>query len=177
MGRNKLLLELDGETLVHRAARRAIDAGLDPVVVVVGHEGDAVRAAVGDLPVETVANPDFTGPTSTSLCAGIEVLGDDADGAIVILGDMVRVTPEMLRSVAERVAAKGVLGAMSRYGNVVAPPHGFARDLFVELLQWPAAGAGRGVLALHADRVDTLDWPEDALADVDTPDDYDRAKA
>ena len=33
MGRNKLLLELDGETVVRRAARTAHAAGLAPVVV------------------------------------------------------------------------------------------------------------------------------------------------
>src|SRR5262245_63441428 len=44
MGHNKLLLELGGETVVHRAARNAIEAGLDPVVVVLGHEAERVQA-------------------------------------------------------------------------------------------------------------------------------------
>ena len=40
MGTNKMLLELDGESLVRRAVRRALAAGLAPVVVVIGHEPD-----------------------------------------------------------------------------------------------------------------------------------------
>ena len=36
MGRNKMLLALDGETLVRRAVRVALAAGLAPGVVVVG---------------------------------------------------------------------------------------------------------------------------------------------
>ena len=38
MGRNKLYFELDGESLLRRVVRRALDAGLDPVLVVVGHD-------------------------------------------------------------------------------------------------------------------------------------------
>src|SRR2546427_2056753 len=38
LGRNKMLLELGGEPLVRRAARRALEAGLSPVVMVRSEE-------------------------------------------------------------------------------------------------------------------------------------------
>ena len=38
MGRNKLLLDLGGETMVRRVVRAAAGAGLDQVVVVLGHD-------------------------------------------------------------------------------------------------------------------------------------------
>jgi molybdenum cofactor cytidylyltransferase len=44
MGRNKLVLELAGETLVRRPVRSAVAAGVDDVVVVLGHEEPRVRA-------------------------------------------------------------------------------------------------------------------------------------
>src|SRR3989475_10962647 len=77
MGRNKMLLELEGESLVRRAARRALAAGLAPVVVVIGHEADRVRTELKDLPLEFAVNPDFTGPTSGSLHQGLNRLGPD----------------------------------------------------------------------------------------------------
>jgi molybdenum cofactor cytidylyltransferase len=46
LGRPKQLVEYRGETLIARAARIAREAGLEPVVVVLGAEGEAVRAAV-----------------------------------------------------------------------------------------------------------------------------------
>ena len=49
MGRNKLLLDLGGETLVRRAVRAAVDAGVDEVVVVLGHEEPRVRAELGGV--------------------------------------------------------------------------------------------------------------------------------
>ena len=50
MGRNKLLLDLGGETMVRRAVRAAIGAGVDQVVVVLGHDEPLVRAELAGLP-------------------------------------------------------------------------------------------------------------------------------
>src|SRR5260370_9726662 len=74
MGRNKMLLELEGESLVRRAARRALAAALAPVVVVLGHEADRVRAALEGLPLDVPVNPDFTGPPTRSLHRALERL-------------------------------------------------------------------------------------------------------
>ena len=52
MGQNKLLLELDGEPIVRRAVRRAVEAGLDPVFVVVGHQADRINEAIETLVAE-----------------------------------------------------------------------------------------------------------------------------
>src|SRR5918994_3357614 len=51
LGTNKLLIELAGEPLVRRAARHALDAGLGPVIVVLGHDPGPVAAALAGLPV------------------------------------------------------------------------------------------------------------------------------
>src|SRR2546425_4654881 len=96
MRANKMLLELEGEAVVRRAARRALAAGLSPVVVVLGHEPDQVRAALAGLVCEFVVNADFAGPTSGSLHKGLEGLPADVDAAVVMLADMVLVTEQML---------------------------------------------------------------------------------
>src|SRR3989442_9102604 len=85
MGRNKMLLQLEGESLIRRAARRALAAGLSPVVVVVGHEEDRLRAELKDLAVVFAVNPDYTGPTSGSLHQGLNTLGPDVDAAVILL--------------------------------------------------------------------------------------------
>ncbi|MXX33871.1 MAG: NTP transferase domain-containing protein, partial [Gemmatimonadetes bacterium] len=67
MGRNKLLLELDGETVVRRAARRAMDAGMRPVVVVTGHEREAVEAELHGIGCRSVFNAEHAGGQHTSV--------------------------------------------------------------------------------------------------------------
>ena len=172
MGTNKMLLELAGESLVRRAAKRALGAGLSPVVVVIGHEADRLRAELKDLPLEFAVNPDYTGPTSGSLHQGLNKLGPDVNAAVIMLGDMVRVTAETLAMLI--AAARGTAAPLvvSRYGDVTAPPLLFRRALFAELLAWTGEGCGKAVVQAHKHEAMYVDRPEALLADVDTPEDF-----
>jgi len=176
-GRNKMLLQLEGESLLRRAARRALVAGLSPVVVVLGHEADRARAELKGLSCESVVNPDFTGPTSGSLHKGLEQLGSSVGAAVVMLGDMVLVTEQMLRGLV--AAARGTEAPLvvSRYGDVTAPPLLFRRALFGELLAWSGEGCGKAVVQAHLAEAVFVDWPDAALADIDTPEDLAAAEA
>ena len=64
----------------------------------------------------------------------------------------------------------------SRFGEVTAPPHLFAREFFPELAA--LEHGARPVLQRHADRmVDRCSFRRTCCSDIDTPDDYERAKA
>jgi molybdenum cofactor cytidylyltransferase len=171
MGRNKMLMELDGEPLVRRAARRALEAGLSPVVVVIGFEQDRIRPALDGLDVLFSENPDYKGPMSESMHAALRALPDDADGVVVVLGDMVHVTAEMIRSVAVGATESDAPLVVSRYGDVTAPPIMFRRALFDELLAWQGEGCGKPVVRDHLHEAGYCDWPVAALWDADTPSD------
>lgn len=175
MGENKMLMRLEGETLVRRAARRALAAGLSPVIVVLGHEADRARAELDGLPVDVVLNPDFTGPTSGSLHRGIDRLGPEISSLMIVLADMVLVTDEMLRALTAEIGEAPL--AVSRYGDVLAPPLLFRRPLFGELRAWTGEGCGKAVVKRHLDEARFVDWPEAALTDVDTPADFRAAVA
>ena len=174
---NKLLLPLDGEPMVRRAVRRAMEAGLAPVVVVVGHEAARVRAALDGLPCTFVASANFSGPASGSLHAGVRALhATPAAAAIVLLGDMPQVSVGMLESLATSLAG-GAYAAISRYApdGVVGPPLGFRRELWSQLLDAHGEGAGRAVALANAEAAAWHDWPALALEDVDTPAEYEAA--
>ena len=176
-GRNKMLLKLEGEALVRRAARRALAAGLSPVVVVLGHESDRAKGELTGLACEVVVNSDFTGPTSGSLHKGLEQLGPDVGAAVVLLADMVLVTQQMLADLVAAARGSPAPLVVSRYGDVTAPPLLFRRALFGELLAWSGEGCGKTVVQGHRDEALFLDWPAEVLADVDTPEDFAAATA
>ena len=123
---------------------------------------------------EFAINPDFTGPTSGSLHQGLNALGPDVEAAVVMLGDMVRVSAETLAMLV--AAARGTEAPLvvSRYGDVTAPPLLFRRALFDELLAWTGEGCGKVVVQRHRESAYYLDWPAERLADVDTPEDFQR---
>lgn len=175
MGRNKMLLKLNGESLVRRAVTRALEAGLAPVVVVVGYEEQLVRRDLHDLQCETTTNPDYTGPTSGSLHRGLRTLAPEVGGAVVMLADMVHVSADMLRGLLKTARGSTAPLVVSRYGDVTAPPILFRRRLFHELLAWSGEGCGKTVVRAHAHEAAYVDWPPGALADVDTPEDFRRA--
>ncbi len=172
MGKNKMLLELEGESLIRRAAKRALAAGLSPLVVVLGHEAGRLRAELQDLPLAFAVNPAYTGPTSGSLHQGLNALSSDVDAVVVMLGDMVRVTTETLAMLI--AAARGTEAPLvvSRYGEVTAPPLLFRRALFAELLAWTGEGCGKAVVQAHTHEAMYVDRPEALLVDVDTPEDF-----
>jgi molybdenum cofactor cytidylyltransferase len=176
MGRNKLLLPVEGEAMVHRTVRRVRDAGCDPIIVVTGHDAERVRAALAPLEVSFAQSPDPTGPTSASLHAGLRALPADVSATLVMLADMVQVTTPMLRALVEGVALGAEPLGVSRYGDVLAPPLMFRRALWPELLAWHGEGCGKAVVRAHEAEALLHDWPTEALQDVDTPQDYEAVR-
>jgi molybdenum cofactor cytidylyltransferase len=174
MGANKLLLMLDGEPLVRRASRRALAAGLEPLVVVLGHESERVQLALADLPCRFAFNAEPSSPMSSSLHRGLEYLPADIDAVVIMLPDMVGVTEHMVRAIASASAETAAPLVVSRYGDVLAPPILFRRPLFAELLASQGEGCGKSVVERHRADALLLDWPPDALVDVDTPEEFAR---
>ena len=177
MGSNKLLLELDGESVVRGAVRRALAGGLSPVLVVLGHEPDTVRQEIEDLPCRCVLNPLYEQGINASLGRGVEAVPPEARAAMVVLADMPFVSPEMIAAMLARYRATTALLVVSDYAGVNAPPIVYDRDLFPELLATTGEGCGREVVRRHRGEAEVATWPAAALADLDVPEDYDRLEA
>ena len=169
MGTNKLLLEFEGEPLVRRAVRRALAAGLDPVIVVLGHEADKVRAALADLDCTFALTADVGGAMSGSLHAGLAQLPAHIEAAVVMLADMPHVTEDMLRALPARAAETNAPLVVSSYTCTHAPPILFRRALFEDLRASVGEGAGRTVVQRHLQEAAVSEWSATTVCDIDTP--------
>jgi molybdenum cofactor cytidylyltransferase len=173
-GSNKLLLRLDGESLVRRAAKAALAAGLEPVVVVLGHESDRVRSELEGLPIRGVFNPAHARGMNTSVAAGVAALPPESSAAVVQLADMPRVGADLLaRLVAVHRETGAPLVAVD-YAGTHAPPTLYARSLFPELGGPEGEGCGKRIVRRHEDEVVRVPWAVDALADVDRAEDWEK---
>lgn len=170
-GADKRLLPIAGEPMIRRVVRRALEAGLDPVLVVVAPDHERVGVALAGLPCAMVVNPEPARGARSSLREGFAAVPSSCSGAVVMLGDMPMVGSEMVAEVAAALVAGRRL-VLSRYGGVVAPPNGFARALFAEL-GGEGDDAGRRLVDAHRGEAVHLDWPADRLLDVDEPSDGD----
>jgi molybdenum cofactor cytidylyltransferase len=171
-GPNKLLSDVGGKPMVRIAADEALASKAAPVFVVTGHQHEQVRAALKDLPVTFVHNLDFAEGLSTSVKAGIAALPEEADGAIVCLGDMPQVNAALIdRMFAAFDPEKGALivvpTAEGKRGNPVL----WSRRFFPELLALEGDIGARQLIAAYPEAI--VEVPVSgggAFLDIDTPD-------
>jgi len=173
MGRDKLFLDLGGETLLRRIAKVAVDSGLHPVTVVLGPAAERGRKELEGLGVTAIENPERARGIQTSLALGIRSLPPSSPAAVALLGDMPFVTSEMVGVVVRAYREHRPPLVISRYGLVTAPPTLFDRALFPELEQ---GRRGRDVARQHRERALVVDWPAEDLVDLDVEADYLRAR-
>lgn len=170
-GRPKLLEILDGEALIRKSIRAARDAGLDPIIVVLGADGPAVRAALGPLAVHIVNNPDWAEGQSSSVREGLKMLAPNVDGAIFLLADMPLVDADLVCTLLEtqRKSLEPIVAPWTgeRWGNPVL----FDRATFEALSQIRGDQGGRALFKMYS--VEAVPWGQSAMLDIDTPDDLD----
>jgi molybdenum cofactor cytidylyltransferase len=177
MGRNKLLLELGGESLLRRVVNRAVAADLEPVIVVLGFEADRALRALAGLPFQAVLNEHYQHGLNASLRAGLRAVPPTSAAALVMLADMPHVTTDMLDGLVRRYRTTDARLVISNYEGVDAPPVLYDRSLFAELEAVRGSDGGKGVIQRHRSEAVTVSWPAVALSDLDVPEDYDRARA
>jgi molybdenum cofactor cytidylyltransferase len=179
MGQNKLFMELEGETLVRRVVGRVSSAGVNPLVVVLGHEAARVQGALEGFPYIPVLNEEYERGVNSSLRAGIQAVSNtSAQAAVVVLADMPFVTTSMIMTLIAkyRHSAAAPL-VISDYDGVNAPPMLYDRSLFPELAASEGQGCGKQVVKRHRHEAESASWPPEALTDLDAPEDYERVKA
>lgn len=170
-GSNKLTAEIAGRPLVRMVTEEAIASRARPVVVVIGHDGERVEAAIEGLSVQRVYNPDFAGGLSTSLKAGLAALPRDVDGAIVCLGDMPQVRAELIdKLLAAFDPEHGALVVVPSIEGMRGNPVVWSRRFFPELMALEGDVGARHLIARYPEAVVEVPVTDKAaLIDVDTP--------
>jgi len=175
-GKPKQLLDWKGQPFARAVAMKALEAGLSPVVVVVGANSEQVESAIADLNVVVVKNNEWKSGQGSSIRAGINKLTTSPaspGGAIFLLADQPQITTSIIRALVEK-HAEGLY-------PIVAPlvldqranPVLFDRVTFADLLEIQGDVGGRAIF--HKHRVEYLPWHDNRmLLDVDTPEHYQR---
>ncbi len=170
---NKLLTETRGTALVRRVVETAKATMAAHVIVVTGHQADRVRQALSGLDVHFVHNPHYPDGLSASLRAGIGAVREGCSGAVILLGDMPRVTAGIVNALIDRFHADGDRSICrpvfhGRPGNPVLWP----REFFTDILDIRGDTGAKQLLARYADRVSAVEVGDDGIHfDIDTPQD------
>lgn len=172
-GRTKQLLELDHKPFVQHAVDAALDAGLDEVVVVLGHDAAAVEAALRHA--RAVFNPAFAEGQATSLIAGLDAADPESEAAVVLLADQPGITRDHVRALVEAFRARRSRIVRLKFRNGPGPAL-LSRDVWDEARGLAGDTGAREIIATHPEWVGEIAVDEDAPPDVDEPADLDRLR-
>lgn len=172
MGHNKLLARLsDGRTMIEHTVDQALASAARPVLVVTGHDGAEIRAALAGKPVGFVAAPDYEAGLAHSLRAGIKALPAETEAVLICLGDMPLVPPGVLDQLCAAYAPKeGRDIVLPKFNGQRGNPVLWGRRFFDDLLALTGDSGARQILHRHMDSIVELPVHSDAvLRDFDTP--------
>ncbi|HEX4640930.1 MAG TPA: nucleotidyltransferase family protein [Chthoniobacterales bacterium] len=173
LGQPKQLTMFRGETLIRRAVRAAAKAGCDPIVVVVGKDGDAIRRELSATGAAIVENAEWQRGIGSSIRRGIDEIAAATDAVILLTCDQPLVDAGVI---AQLIAEHGETGkpiVASRYSNTLGVPALFERSRFKALLTLPDASGAKQLIEEQPDDVASMPFEEGAF-DVDTREDLKR---
>ncbi len=178
-GPNKLLEEVGGVCVVRRVVEAALASRAQPVLVVTGHEHGRVEAVLAGLPVIFTHNPDFATGMASSVRRGIAAVPPEADGAVILLGDMPLVAPALLDRLVEAFAPdQGRLIIVPMDGEMRGNPVLWSRRFFPDLAALEGDVGARRLISVHPEAVFDVPFAgTGAFLDVDTPEALAQARA
>ena len=169
-GQNKLLAEIGGKSIVRRSVEAALASRASRVLVVTGHDDASVRGALRGLDVVTVHNPDYAEGLSTSLRKGIANVPAEMAAALIVLGDMPFVTPQLIDALsAAQEENPDALIVVPVYGGKRGKPVLWHRSLFAELQGIEGDKGARDLFSRYGRNLAELPTSDEAvLIDIDT---------
>ena len=175
MGRPKALLPIDGQTFIEKIVGALRQAGLQNIIVILGHDAEAMRQKIAHLPVTILVNPDYSKGQLSSLRVAIRHLlaNERCSGLLVHLVDHPYIDAALVNLLIERFEDSGKLIAVPRFHGKRGHPVIFARSLFDELLNAPEDQGAKAVVNAHRDETLEIETEDEGITlDIDTPDLY-----
>ncbi|WP_448595422.1 selenium cofactor biosynthesis protein YqeC [Thermoflexus hugenholtzii] len=172
-GSPKALADWHGRPLVRHVTTLARRAGLDPLIVVVGAQAEAVRQALQGLPVQIVENPNWQEGMSSSIRAGLQALPPSVEAFVLLQVDQPLVRPRWLNRLIEIHRATGRPMVVGMLEGEPRPPALFARPLFPALMTLQGEQGGRALVRAFPEAVAMVPAPDPSwVMDIDTPEAY-----
>ena len=173
-GETKQLFELGGKLLAQHAIDTLEGAGVGEIVVVSGHDADAVeRGIVLPASGRFVRNEGYREGQASSLAAALHALAADSAAAVVLMADQPGVTTEDVLSLID--GFRRTRGAIVRLSYADGPgPALLSREIYAEAGHLHGDVGARVLMASHPEWVVEVPASGQAPRDIDTPDDVPR---
>lgn len=177
MGRPKATLPVnDGHTFLTRIVRTFLDSGVDDVIVVVGHDADAIAASFSEsgLPARFVVNREYDRGQLSSLLAGLNVIDRPGVAAVLMtLVDVPLVSSSTVRAVIDAYRRTGVPIVRPTSGDRHGHPLLIDRSVFAALRAADFTSGAKPVVRAYASAIGDIPIEDEgAFTDIDTEEEY-----
>jgi len=171
MGSPKQLLPWRGKPLVWHAAKKALQAGLSPVVVVTGAYHEGIESALVDLPVTVSQNENWQNGQGSSVSVGVNALPENIGAVLFLLADQPLLSVELVTNLIKE-HSKTLSPIVAPWINgKTANPVLFDKSLMTELSKLSGQEGGRRLFSRYS--ISTVSWDDPSVFfDVDSMEDY-----
>ncbi len=177
---NKLLAEIAGTPLIRIVAEAICDSTADGLTVILGHEAEAVSAALDGIKARFLFNPDYKSGQASSIRCGLEQLPQAATDMMICLGDMPFIDAHLINrlidshlSLADRWSHITLPFAGGQRGNPVI----WGKSFFDEIGNLSGDTGARTLFDSYRSAMNMVESDDlDICLDADTADDLARIK-
>ena len=174
LGKPKQLLQYKGTTLLEHAVQLAVDAALNPIVVILGANAGLLSKEIKDYKATIVINKAWEEGMASSLIIGLQKILEiepAINTVIIMVCDQPYVTVKLLQDLIAKHIETGRPIIASSYKNNLGTPALFNASIFSKLMQLKGDTGAKKILNKHPEWVAAIDFPMGEI-DIDTAEDY-----
>lgn len=173
MGRPKQTLLLHGKPMLEDVLDALRQTKVDRIVVVLGANEKEVKEQVKFQREEVVFNPRYAEGMSRSLKAGLAAAGEEADAAIVVLGDQPLLSPATVNKMVDAYLDSRAPVVVPVYHGIRGNPVLFGKTLFPRIMTIHGDSGAKAILEENKDSMLEVEVEDEGIVvDIDTPADY-----
>lgn len=173
-GTTKQLAELDGRPLMVHAIDALREGGVDEILVVTGHDAEAVEAVLPS-DVRAVHNGAYRQGQASSLAAALHAVDAGSEAAVVLLADQPGVLGSEVRAIVDRYRSTRARVVRLRYADGPGPAL-LSREVYAEAGHLHGDVGARVLFASHPEWIEDVAVDRATPRDVDVPTDLDLAR-
>ncbi|MBU4582245.1 MAG: molybdenum cofactor cytidylyltransferase [Proteobacteria bacterium] len=175
MGRPKQMLAWQGKTLLRQVLENLIRSDAGEIILVLGHEAEAISKSLTESQIKIVINPDYKQGMASSLRHGLLAMDPESEAFLVLLADQPDIGPEimnrMIREFKQANPRRGIVRPV--YRGLRGHPVLIGVQYLQEALQLQGDVGARQILANHPEDILEIEVNQDGiLKDIDTPEAY-----
>ena len=177
MGRPKQLLRIQGETLLDRILREALDSELDKILLVLGYQANEIKRTLGQSLIhgklQVIENRQYAKGISSSIIAGLSEIEGNYEHVMILLADLPYINSRLINLLIFRYLESGLPIGAIQVKSKRSHPVIFGRVMYCELRKLRGDVGAKSIFEQFSDSVCLVE-PSFCYndRDIDTPEEY-----